>query len=175
VFANKNLKALALAFLQSPEHFGWLLNRQRDQFQKTLIDSQKPHYAEFLGPIIDGNFRKQPSSGPAFAQMTSQLNEEVLRNVGRYPEVEARAGPGADCAEGRRQGRLHHKDAAEAHQSRADAFNESAPAAIDGLSIIFDYDQLRRALAARRKELKLSQLELASESAQRRKPPKFMA
>jgi hypothetical protein len=38
--------------------------------------------------------------------------------------------------------------------------NESAPAAIDGLPIITDYDGLVAALVVRRHELKLSQLEL---------------
>jgi pimeloyl-ACP methyl ester carboxylesterase len=32
---------------------------------------------------------QQPSSGPAFAQMTSQLFEEAVRNTKRLPEMEA--------------------------------------------------------------------------------------
>jgi hypothetical protein len=38
--------------------------------------------------VIDDNFRKH-GSGPAFARMTSQLNEEVARNTVRYPKAEA--------------------------------------------------------------------------------------
>lgn len=89
LFATKNLKALTGAILQSPEQFAWVLNFQRKQFQEALSESQKAHYASFLGPIIDNNFRRQPSSGPAFAQMTSQLFEEVARNTQRLPEMEA--------------------------------------------------------------------------------------
>ena len=89
LFATTNLKALTGAILQSPEQFAWVLNFQRKQFQEALSESQKAYYASFLGPIIDNNFRKQPSSGPAFAQMTSQLFEEVARNTQRLPEMEA--------------------------------------------------------------------------------------
>jgi haloalkane dehalogenase len=48
----------------------------------------KARYSSFLGPVIDDNFRKH-GSGPAFAQMTSQLKEEVARNTVRYPKAEA--------------------------------------------------------------------------------------
>jgi haloalkane dehalogenase len=89
LFATATLKVLASAILQSPEQFAWLLNFQRQKFQESLMDSQKAHYSAFLGPIIDNNFRKQPSAGPAFAQMASQLNEEVARNTKRHHEMEA--------------------------------------------------------------------------------------
>jgi pimeloyl-ACP methyl ester carboxylesterase len=89
LFATENLQALTRAILQSPEQFTWLLNFQRQKFQESLPDSQKAHYSDFLGPVIDNNFRKQPSSGPAFAQMTSQLNAEIARNTKRLHEMEA--------------------------------------------------------------------------------------
>ncbi len=89
LFATTNLKALTRAILQSPEQFAWVLNFQRKQFQEALSADQKAYYASFLGPIIDNNFRQQPSSGPAFAQMTSQLFEEVARNTKRLHEMEA--------------------------------------------------------------------------------------
>jgi pimeloyl-ACP methyl ester carboxylesterase len=89
LFATTNLKALTRAILQSPEQFAWVLNFQRTQFQAALADNQKAYYDSFLGPIIDNNFRVKPSSGPAFAQMTAELFEEVARNTTRLPEMEA--------------------------------------------------------------------------------------
>lgn len=81
LFATTNLKALTQAILRSPEQFAWVLNFQRNKFQEHLTEDQKAYYSKFLGPIIDANFRNQPSSGPAFAQMTSQLFEELARNT----------------------------------------------------------------------------------------------
>lgn len=89
LFATASLKALSGAILRSPEQFGWVLNFQRAQFQEALADSQKAHYAAFLGPLIDRNFRQQPSAGPAFAQMTGQLFEELARNTARRAAVAA--------------------------------------------------------------------------------------
>ena len=89
LFATTNLKALTRAILQSPEQFAWVLNFQRTQFQAALPDNQKAYYDSFLGPIIDNNFSVKPSSGPAFAQMTAELFEEVARNTTRLPEMEA--------------------------------------------------------------------------------------
>jgi pimeloyl-ACP methyl ester carboxylesterase len=89
LFATKKLAALASAIAQSPEQFGWVLNWQKQQFLDALPDSQKAHYEEFLGPLIADNFIKQPSSGPAFVQMTSQFFEELARNLERLPELEA--------------------------------------------------------------------------------------
>ena len=75
LFATKNLKALALAILQSPEHFGWLLNWQREKFQESLIDSQKRHYSEFLGvrlgDLAGSNCRKALHVGQAFKAIST--------------------------------------------------------------------------------------------------------
>jgi haloalkane dehalogenase len=73
-------------FLASPQQFAWLLGFQRDQMQAGLTESQKTHYNDFLGPIIDDNFRQRPSAGPAFAQMTYQLTDEVAANTARLIE-----------------------------------------------------------------------------------------
>jgi pimeloyl-ACP methyl ester carboxylesterase len=89
LFANPSFRALANALLQSPEQFGWLLNWQKQQFQDVLTESQKAHYEAFLGPLIADNFLQQPSSAPAFVQMTAQFFEEIARNTKRLPEVEA--------------------------------------------------------------------------------------
>jgi haloalkane dehalogenase len=83
LFSNKNLKALTQHFLASPQQFAWLLGFQRDQMQAGLTEAQKSRYTDFLGPIIDNNFRQQPSAGPAFAQMTYQLSDEVAANTAR--------------------------------------------------------------------------------------------
>jgi haloalkane dehalogenase len=83
LFATKNLKDLSRHFLASPQHFAWLLNFQREQMQVGLTEAQKAHYHEFLGPIIDKNFTQRPSVGPAFAQMTSQLLDEIAANTDR--------------------------------------------------------------------------------------------
>jgi haloalkane dehalogenase len=89
LFATPSFKALAGALLQSPEQFGWLLDWQKQRFQDALTESQKAHYEAFLGPLIADNFLQQPSSAPAFVQMTAQFFEEITRNTERLPEVEA--------------------------------------------------------------------------------------
>jgi haloalkane dehalogenase len=89
LFATPNLKALASAMSQSPLQFAWLLQFQQKIFQDALLEDQRAHFATFLAPIINDSFTQQPSSGPAFVQMTSQLFEEVTRNTKRLPEMEA--------------------------------------------------------------------------------------
>ena len=86
LFSNKGLKALTQHFLASPQQFAWLLGFQRDQMQAGLTEAQKARYTDFLGPIIDNNFRQRPSAGPAFAQMTYQLSNEVAANTARLLE-----------------------------------------------------------------------------------------
>jgi pimeloyl-ACP methyl ester carboxylesterase len=88
LFATTNLKALSSAIIQSPEQFGWIVNLQREMFKKSLADKHRARYDEFLGQIIDGNFRDQPGAGPAFAQMTAQFFAELDRNATRIPMVE---------------------------------------------------------------------------------------
>lgn len=88
-FAQPELKALSGAALQNPQQFAWILNFQRNKFQESLSEKQKDLYINFLGPLIDANFRNAPSSAPAFAQMTGQLFVEEARNTTRIPEVEA--------------------------------------------------------------------------------------
>src|SRR6266568_3824676 len=60
LFATKSLHALAMAVAQSPEQFGWLLNWQKQKFLNALPEAQKPHFNEFLGPLISDNFIAQP-------------------------------------------------------------------------------------------------------------------
>lgn len=86
LFSNKGLRALSQHFLASPQQFAWLLGFQRDQMQVGLTEVQKARYTDFLGPIIDSNFRQRPSAGPAFAQMTHQLTDEVAANTARLLE-----------------------------------------------------------------------------------------
>jgi pimeloyl-ACP methyl ester carboxylesterase len=89
LFATPSLKALATAMAQSPEQLAWLLQFQQKLFKDALSQDQSAYFATFLGPIIKDTFMKQPSSGPAFVQMTSHLLEEVTRNTKRIPEMEA--------------------------------------------------------------------------------------
>lgn len=87
LFSNKRLKALHHHFMASPQQFAWLLNFQRDQMQAGLSEKQKARYSTFLGAVIDNNFRQQPSSGPAFMSMTSQLTDEIAANTNRLIEL----------------------------------------------------------------------------------------
>jgi pimeloyl-ACP methyl ester carboxylesterase len=87
IFSNKKLEALHRHFLTSPQQFAWLLEFQRERLKTILSETQRAHYSEFLGPIIDHNFRQQPSAGPAFAQMTYQLTDEIAANTARLPEL----------------------------------------------------------------------------------------
>ena len=86
LFSRKELSALSLHFLKSPQEFAWLLNFQRELLMHGLSESQANHNREFLGAIIDDNFRQQPSAAPAFAQMTSQLHEQIAIDTGRLVE-----------------------------------------------------------------------------------------
>jgi pimeloyl-ACP methyl ester carboxylesterase len=86
LFSNKALRALHMHFLASPQQLAWLLGFQRDQMQAGLTERQKARYTEFLAPIIDENFRQRPSAGPAFAQMTYKLTDEVTANTARLME-----------------------------------------------------------------------------------------
>ena len=86
VFSNKELKALHLHFLQSPQQLAWLLDFQRTQLQAGLTQAQKDRFSTFLFPVIVDNFRQQASAAPAFAQMTYQLTDEVVANTARLVE-----------------------------------------------------------------------------------------
>jgi haloalkane dehalogenase len=87
LFASPNLQALSGAILRAPETFGWIVNFQREQFKNSLDAKHKARYDEFLGPLIDNNFRQQPGSAPAFMQMTAQFFEELARNTARLPQL----------------------------------------------------------------------------------------
>jgi haloalkane dehalogenase len=88
LFALPDLSALSQHFLQNPALFAELLQFQRGQFRAPLGGNERVGYDEFLGPLIDDNFRRQPGAGPAFAQMTAQLFPEVARNDGHLVELE---------------------------------------------------------------------------------------
>jgi haloalkane dehalogenase len=89
LFTTKTLSALALAIAQSPAQFGWMLNWQRQQFNLHLPESQRAHFEEFMGPLIEENFTKQPGAGVAFVQMTAELDAKIALDTARYPELEA--------------------------------------------------------------------------------------
>ena len=89
LFADPALKALAMAVAQSAAQFGWLLDWQRREFEKLMPGDQKSHFERFIGPLIAENFTMEPSSGPAFMQMSAQFYGELKRNSTRLPLVEA--------------------------------------------------------------------------------------
>lgn len=89
LFADPALKALAMAFAQSPQQFGWLLEWQRGKFEELMPADQKLHFEQFMGPLIADNFIVQPGSGPAFMQMGAQFYDELKRNTARLPLVRA--------------------------------------------------------------------------------------
>jgi haloalkane dehalogenase len=89
IFTTKTLGALALAIAEAPAQFGWMLNWQQEQFTLHLPESQRTHFQDFIGPLIEENFTKQPGAGLAFVQMTAQLNGKIALDTERYPELEA--------------------------------------------------------------------------------------
>jgi pimeloyl-ACP methyl ester carboxylesterase len=91
LFATPGLKALADTILQSPEQLAWILRFQQKKFLETLPEEYKASFESVLAPIINNNFNfgRHAGSGPAFAQMTAQVFEEVARNTQRLPEMEA--------------------------------------------------------------------------------------
>jgi haloalkane dehalogenase len=91
LFATPGLRALTDAILQSPKQMAWVLRFQQKKFLETLPEEHKASFESVLAPIINNNFNfgRQAGSGPAFAQITAQVFEEVARNTQRLPELEA--------------------------------------------------------------------------------------
>jgi haloalkane dehalogenase len=91
LFATPGLKALAGALLKSPEQLAWVFRFQQLKFLETLPEKHKATFEAVLAPIINNNFNfgKAAGSGPAFAQMTAQVFEEVGRNTERLHQLEA--------------------------------------------------------------------------------------
>jgi haloalkane dehalogenase len=91
LFATPSLKALTDEILEIPEQLAWVLRFQQKKFLKTLPEEQREAFESILAPIINNNFNfgRHAGSGPAFAQMTAQVFEEVTRNTQRLPELEA--------------------------------------------------------------------------------------
>jgi pimeloyl-ACP methyl ester carboxylesterase len=87
LFSYKPLQLLAHHFLASPQQFAWLIEFQRQKLLGDAAAAGQPRYQDFLGPLIDQNFRQQPSAIPAFVQMTSQLNDEIGANTSRLVEL----------------------------------------------------------------------------------------
>jgi haloalkane dehalogenase len=81
LFATRSMQPLAMAIAQSPEQFGWLLGWQQKQFLNSLPEDQKPHFNDFMGPLIRDNFIVQPGAGPAFVQLAAEFFDEHARNA----------------------------------------------------------------------------------------------
>jgi len=67
LFADRRLRAFALAVAQSPEQFGWLLNWQKQKFDDALPEDQKPHFRATVGQVVFDNFIVAPSSASDLA------------------------------------------------------------------------------------------------------------
>jgi haloalkane dehalogenase len=91
LFATPGLKALVSALLKSPEQLAWVFRFQQLKFLETLPEKHNGTFEAVLAPIINNNFNfgKAAGSGPAFAQMTAQVFEEVGRNTARLHRLEA--------------------------------------------------------------------------------------
>lgn len=87
LFSYRPLASLARHFLTSPQYFAWLLDFQRALMLGDAAAAGQHRYQELLGPLIDQNFRQQPSAAPAFAQMTSQLADELDANTARLVDL----------------------------------------------------------------------------------------
>jgi pimeloyl-ACP methyl ester carboxylesterase len=87
LFATGGLHAFAMALAQTPAQFGWLLGWQQAKFREALPDAQKPHFDDFIGPLIAENFTAQSGSGPAFVQLAAQFFDAVVQNATRVPEL----------------------------------------------------------------------------------------
>jgi haloalkane dehalogenase len=60
LFANRSLKALAGAIMESPEQFAFVLKFQQKKFLETLPEEQKAAFEAILAPIINNNFNGIP-------------------------------------------------------------------------------------------------------------------
>lgn len=89
LFGDPSLAALAQALRHSPAQFGWLLQWQQGRFAAALSPEHRAHFERVIGPLIADNFITQPSSAPAFVQMTAQFYAELKRNAGRLSELAA--------------------------------------------------------------------------------------
>lgn len=83
LFSHDPLNALAAAFLASPQQFAWLLDFQRRLMLADASAMGRDRYEQMLGPVIDANFRQQPSAAVAFMQLAGQLKAEIAGNTGR--------------------------------------------------------------------------------------------
>jgi haloalkane dehalogenase len=89
LFATPSLRALALSVAGTPDQLAWLLQFQQSVFREALVERQRERFSTFLAPIINANFLQEPSSGPAFVQMASQIFEEVTLNTSRLSALRA--------------------------------------------------------------------------------------
>ncbi|MGT2440738.1 alpha/beta fold hydrolase [Bradyrhizobium betae] len=81
--ADPALKKLALAIMTDPRQAGWLLRFQQAQFQVNAPAEQQARFEQLLQPIINENFAKPPSSGPAFLSMAGDARANLDYNTRR--------------------------------------------------------------------------------------------
>jgi haloalkane dehalogenase len=63
LFADRNLKALASAWVGSPAQLGWFLTWQAQKFGEALPPGQKSHFEEFIGPLVADNLPSSRAPG----------------------------------------------------------------------------------------------------------------
>lgn len=81
--ADPALKKLALAIMTDPQQAAWLLRFQQAQFQVNAPAEQLARFESMLQPIINENFARAPSSGPAFLSMASDARANLDYNTRR--------------------------------------------------------------------------------------------
>lgn len=78
--ADPALRKLALAIMTDPKQAGWLLRFQQSLFEEGASAELRARFETILQPIINENFARAPSSGPAFLSMTSDARANLDYN-----------------------------------------------------------------------------------------------
>lgn len=86
-FSIKRLQPLQQYILADPQLFASIFSFQRAELATGLTVEQKGRYTDFLGPLIDDNFKQQPSAIGPFASMVGHLTEEIETNTARLAEL----------------------------------------------------------------------------------------
>lgn len=82
-FSIKRFASLHKYIVANPQKFAWFFGFQRAELQAGLSGAQRELYTNFLGSLIDQNFKQQPSALDAFVSMTAQLHDELAANTAR--------------------------------------------------------------------------------------------
>jgi haloalkane dehalogenase len=89
LFAIPELTALAVAMASDPGLMAFLLRFQQTQFKLNASQAQKDVIDDVLQPLINDNFARQPSAGPAFAALTGAVFAQIKINEARVSKLES--------------------------------------------------------------------------------------